>query len=315
MSQRIQFPASASTEAEPADPGSYGIAPPGHRLPAGTRIGAVRLQVADLGRSLAWYEGILGFRILAQTATLATLGAAGATLPLIELNRHPGALPVPRRGRLGLFHFAILLPERAELGRFLAHLTEAGAAGGAADHLVSEALYLHDPDGLGIEVYADRPPASWRRHGRELAITTEPLDAQAVGAAGGGLPWTGMPAGTTIGHVHLHVGDLERAAEFYHAALGLDAMVWNYPGALFLAAGGYHHHLGLNTWAGPDAEPPRPGDARLLEWELVVSGSEDVDAAARGIEAPGHAVKRDSEGLSVADPWGTALRLRSGGPA
>jgi catechol 2,3-dioxygenase len=315
MTPPILFPPSAAaTEAEVAAPGSYGIAPPGRHLPAGTRVGSVRLQIADLDRSLEWYEGVLGFRVLAQTATLATLGAAGSNVPLVELNRHSGALPLPRRGRLGLFHFAILLPERPALGRFLAHLGHRGVKAGAADHLVSEALYLHDPDGLGIEVYADRPRDAWRRFGRELAMTTEPLDADDVTGSGGGERWTGIPAGTTIGHIHLHVGDLVRAAWFYHVALGLEAMVWNYPGALFLAAGGYHHHLGLNTWAGPDAEPPRPAEARLLEWELLVPAAEDVEAAAQGLAKVGQSVTRDSEGWSATDPWGIALRLRSGGP-
>lgn len=315
MSQQLRFPASASGESEPALPGSYGIAPPANRLPAGTHVGSIRLQVADLGRSLAWYERVLGFRALAQSATVATLGAEGATLPLIELIQQTGALPVPRRGRLGLFHFAILLPDRPALGRFLAHLTAAGTAAGAADHLVSESLYLHDPDGLGIEVYADRPREEWRRHGRELALATLPLDAEGVVRAGGGEPWTVMPAGTSLGHMHLHVGNLEVAAEFYHAALGLDVMVWNYPGALFLAGSGYHHHLGLNTWAGPDAEPPKPGEARLLEWELVVPGMERAAAAGSAMAAAGHNVRRDSEGWTAPDPWGTVLRLRGGGEA
>jgi catechol 2,3-dioxygenase len=315
MSQRVQFPASAGAADEPALPGSYGIAPSGHRLPAGTHVGSVRLQVADLGRSLAWYERVLGFRVLAQSATVATLGAEGATLPLIELNQHAGALPAPRRGRLGLFHYAILLPDRPALGRFLAHLNATSVAAGAADHLVSESLYLLDPDGLGIEVYADRPRQEWRRHGRELVMTTLPLDAPGLVQAGGGQPWTTMPPGTALGHMHLHVGDLDQAAAFYHVALGLEVMVWNYPGALFLAAGGYHHHLGLNTWAGQDAERPLPGEARLLEWELVVPGVEQVEAARRGMAAAGHTVKQDSEGWVALDPSGTLLRLRSGAPA
>jgi len=315
MNPRIVFPSSTDTVAEVAEPGSYGIAPPGHRLPMGTHVGSVRLQVAELGRSLAWYERVMGFRVLAQSATVATLGAEGATLPLVELNQHAGALPAQRRGRLGLFHYAILLPDRPALGRLLAHLAGTGTATGAADHLVSESLYLHDPDGLGIEVYADRPRQDWRRHGRELAMTTLPLDAEGVVQAGGGQPWTAMPAGTTLGHIHLHVGDLDLAAGFYHVALGLDVMVWNYPGALFLAAGGYHHHLGLNTWAGPDAEPPKPGEARLLEWEVVVPGAEQVEATAGGMAAAGHTVKRDSEGWVAPDPWGTLLRLRNSGQA
>src|SRR5262245_42323806 len=161
-----ELPTSSTEAPQSAEPGSYGLVPPGYRLPDATRVGSVRLQVADLGRSLEWYSRVLGCRILAQTSTVAALGMAGSNQPLIELNERPGATPSPRRGRLGLFHFAILLPDRPALGRLLAHLIENAVPTGSADHLVSEALYLHDPDGLGIEVYTDRPRSSWLRAGR-----------------------------------------------------------------------------------------------------------------------------------------------------
>lgn len=301
-------PIHATAEAE-ADL-EYGIAPGGYRLPAATRIGAVRLQVSDLARSLAYYQDVLGLRVLRRAEGAATLGAHGDDAPLVELRERPGARPAPMRGRLGLYHFAILLPDRRALGRFVAHLAETGERAGASDHLVSEALYLHDPDGLGIEVYADRPRSTWRHAGRQLAMDTAPLDLAGLVRAAGGERWTGAPAGTTVGHVHLHVGGLEAASAFYHAALGLDAVVWSYPGALFLSAGGYHHHLGLNTWASPDAHPAGEGDAKLLEWELVVPRAADAEAAARSLEAAGHAVRRDGAGWLAADPWGTVLRLR-----
>jgi catechol 2,3-dioxygenase len=272
----------------------------------------VRLQVADLGRSLEWYRRVLGFVLLDEKSGNAALGATGADQPLVELSEHRGALPPPRRGRLGLFHYAILLPDRAALGRFLSHQIELDTPLGASDHLVSEALYLNDPDGLGIEVYRDRPRSEWQRHGRELAMATLPLDDEGVLASSGG-KWEGMPAGTTIGHVHLHVGDLSAASRFYHDGLGLDLMVWGYPGALFLAAGGYHHHLGVNTWAGPDAAPPRPDDARLLEWELVLPAASDVASLARALGSAGQAPGDSDRGLVVRDPWGTALRVRSQG--
>ncbi|HEX8906916.1 MAG TPA: VOC family protein [Longimicrobiaceae bacterium] len=283
----------------------YGIAPAGYRLPADAHVGRVRLQVADLERSLAWYVRVLGFRVLSRDAGRATLAAHGDGTPLVELHERPGAAPVPHRGRLGLYHYAILLPDRAALGRFVTHLGEVGERFGASDHLVSEATYLHDPDGLGIEVYADRPRSAWRADGRELRMDTTPMNLREVIAAGRGERWTGMPAGTTIGHVHLHVGDLERAAAFYHAALGLDLVVWSYPSALFLSAGGYHHHLGLNTWAGPAARPPAEGEARLLEWGLVVPTASDAEAAARSLAEAGFA----AEAGRATDPWGTALRI------
>ncbi|MBX6365824.1 MAG: VOC family protein, partial [Gemmatimonadetes bacterium] len=237
----------------------------------------------------------------------AVLGAASGA-PLVELRERRGARPVPERGRLGLYHYAILLPDRAALGRFLAHLRRLGVDVGMSDHLVSEALYLRDPDGLGIEVYADRPRSEWRWHGGQLAMATRPLDLRGVLAAGGGEPWTGMPAGATMGHVHLHVGDLAAAAAFYHRALGLDVVVWSYPGALFLSAGGYHHHLGLNTWAA--GEPPAgEADARLLDWELVLPARSDAAAAAASLGSAGYAVAREAGAYLAADPWGTALRL------
>ena len=286
----------------------YGTPPAGYRLPAETRLGRVALQVADLERSVAYYTTVLGFRVLERTASTAILGAADG-VPLLELRELAGAQPVTRRARLGLYHFAILLPDRASLGRFVSHLDRLGAYAGASDHLVSEALYLADPDGLGIEVYADRPRASWVVRGGEIVMATESLDLADLMRAGGTDPWNGLPAGTTVGHVHLHVGDLDTAAAFYHHGLGLDATVTGYPGALFLSAGGYHHHLGLNTWAGPDAAPAGPADARLLEWTIELPSAEEADAAAASIERAGHAAERSGSSWMARDPWGTPVRL------
>jgi catechol 2,3-dioxygenase len=287
---------------------SAGVAPPGYRLPAEMRLGEVRLQVADLDRSLDYYQRVLGLRLIERLENGAVLGAHGADEPLVRLVERPGSAPVPQRGLIGLYHFAILLPDRAALGRFVSHLAEIGARAGASDHLVSEALYLRDPDGLGIEVYADRPRSTWLVDDRQLRMATDPLDLPAVVAAAGGARWTGMPAGTRMGHVHLHVGEIESASRFYHAALGLDRMVWNYPGALFLAAGGYHHHLGVNTWAGAAARPAGDDDARLLEWRMVLP-PEHARAARESVEAAGHEVSATDEGWRVPDPWGTMLHV------
>jgi len=290
-----------------ADAG-YGIAPPGYRLPAATRLGAVRLQVADLDRSLEWYRRVLGLEVADRAAGKASLAPPGMGRTLVELHERRGATPVPRRGRLGLYHYALLLPDRPALGRFLRHLADINERAGMSDHLVSEALYLSDPDGLGIEIYADRPRAAWRHQDRQLVMATNPLDVESVLAAGGEGPWTGMPAGTVLGHVHLYVDDLDRAAKFYHAGLGLDRVVWSYPGALFLSAGGYHHHLGTNTWA-VGAPLAGENDARLLEWEIVLPETEDVRAAARSLEQAGAAVASEGGAATAADPWGTRLRL------
>jgi catechol 2,3-dioxygenase len=288
-----------------------GIASPGYRLPAATRLGHVSLQISDLSRSLEYYERVLGLRVLERTPTTAMLGTEEGSTPLVHVRERAGATPSPHHGRLGLYHFAILLPDRAALGRFISHLGEIGTKAGAADHLVSEALYLRDPDGLGIEIYADRPKRTWSAANRQLKMASEPLDFADVVRSAEGHPWTGMPAHTVMGHVHLHVADLDRAASFYHGALGLDKMVWDYPGALFLAAGGYHHHLGLNTWAGAGAPRPTDADARLLEWRIMLPSSGDVQKAAASLASSGNEVMADGDDCVVTDPWGTKLRLSS----
>lgn len=286
---------------------AYGIAPPGYRLPGATRLGRVRLQVAELARSLAYYERVLGLRVVARAAASAELGTADGTV-IVELRELADATPVPHNGRLGLYHFAILLPDRPALGSFVAHLAAIGMRAGMSDHLVSEAVYLTDPDGLGIEVYADRPRSEWEQDGRQLRMATEPLDVAAVVAAAAGRPWDGMPDGTRLGHVHLFVADLEAGARFYHEGLGFDKVVWSYPGALFLSAGGYHHHLGTNTWAR-HASPATDRDARLLDWEVVLPVATDVPAAAASLTAQGAVVEWDAAGAAVRDPWGTKVRL------
>jgi len=291
-------------------PTAYGVPPRDYRAPDRTTLGAVRLQVADLARSVAYYRDVIGLRLLSQTESRATLGPHGEERAVIQLHEQPGAAPVPPRGRLGLFHVAILLPDRAALGRFLAHLTARGEQVGMSDHFVSEALYLTDPDGLGLEVYADRPRTSWRVSGAQLEMATLPLDARDVIAAGDGEPWTGAPAGTRVGHVHLHVGNLARAAEFYHVGLGFDKMVWEYPGALFLAAGGYHHHIGTNTWAR-GAQPAGSTDAKLLEWQILFPEDADVRALAEHLHAQGIDVVCEDGDLLVNDPWGTRVRVTS----
>src|SRR3954463_589570 len=287
---------------------AYGIATPGFRLPEATHVGAVRLQVRDLQRSVDYYLGVLGLQLQSRTAATVTLGAPGASRPLVRLEENTTLKPSRRRGAFGLYHFAILLPERAALGQFLQHLSQLDMRVGMADHLVSEALYLTDPDGLGIEVYADRPRGAWQHAGRELVMSTDPLNVPDLVSAGDGKAWQGAPAGTTMGHVHLHVGNLDAAEGFYHAALGFDKVVWSYPGALFLSAGGYHHHLGTNTWAR-GAPPATNADARLLEWEIVVPTKKDAEQAARHVESAGYPVKQESGEWILTDPWGTSLRL------
>jgi catechol 2,3-dioxygenase len=289
----------------------YGVVPPAYRLPAETQVGIVRLLVSDLRRSVDYYEQVVGFRVLDRAERRVVLGDHGESRPLLELHTEPNVRPLAgRRTFLGLYHFAILLPTRADLGRFVRHLAEIGVRAGMSDHLVSEAIYLQDPDNLGIEVYADRPRSAWRWHESELEMAVDPLDVEDLLRAAGSEPWSGLPAGTVIGHVHLYVGDLEAASAFYHEGLGLDRMAWSYPGALFLSAGGYHHHLGTNTWAGP-VPSAGPLDARLLEWEIVVPTAADATEAIDHLETAGHRVARDAAGGGVGfDPWGTVVRVR-----
>jgi catechol 2,3-dioxygenase len=296
--------------AAPATPGTYGEPPSGFRLPDQVRLGSVRLQVSDLARSIAFYQDVLGLRTMDRDSGEAMLASQESEIPLVHLRARRGARAIPKRGALGLYHFAILLPDRPSLGRFVRHLGEINAPAGAGDHLVSESLYLQDPDNLGIEVYADRPRSTWRRIGRELMMATDPVDFAGLIEAGGDQLWSGMPAGTTMGHLHLHVGSLERAAAFYSEGLGFDRMVWHYPGALFLAGGGYHHHLGTNTWAGAGATPPTPDDAQLLEWTIELPDSADVAAAGESLRVAGFAAEWVGEDLMTRDPWGTRLRLR-----
>jgi catechol 2,3-dioxygenase len=282
--------------------------PPGYRLPPDIRLGPVLLQTADLGRSVDYYGRVLGLRPLEHRAGEATLAAQGDPTPLVRLRERPGAMTVPRRGRLGLYHFAVLLPDRASLGRFAAHLASLGEHAGMADHLVSEAFYLTDPDGLGIEVYADRPRETWAVRGGKIAMATDPVDLEGLARAAEGRPWDGAPPGTRIGHIHLYVDDLERAREFYHVGLGLDRISLDFPGALFMSAGGYHHHLGTNTWA-IGAPKAGEGDARLLEWIIHLPDQESVEGAAESLSGAGQRVTRSGADAVATDPWGTNLRL------
>jgi catechol 2,3-dioxygenase len=225
-----------------------------------TTMGAVYLTITDMDRALRFYVDILGFRPQARRANVVALTADGQT-PLIVLTAQPTAKPRPRR-TAGLYHVALLEPSRADLGRTLRHLAQTRyPLQGAADHLVSEALYLADPDGNGLEIYRDRPRDEWPVQNGQVRMTTDPLDVEGVLAAGreDGRPWDGMPGGTRVGHVHLQASDLRAAERFYAGALGFGLMQRFGPSALFVSAGGYHHHLGMNTWDSLGA-PPTPPD-------------------------------------------------------
>ena len=225
-------------------------------LPSDAHIGQVSLTVHDLERSVSFYRDVLGLVESTLGGDTSSLGPPGGRT-LLELHENKGAIAKPSRSS-GLFHFAILVPSRAALGRSLRHLAERRwPLTGASDHLVSEALYLNDPDGLGIEIYRDRPRDEWPIRNGQLLMATDPLDLQSlIDEPGAEAAWTGLEAGTVIGHVHLHVPHLDSAEALYCGRVGFEPTVRGYPGALFVAAGGYHHHLGMNTWAGVGAPPP-----------------------------------------------------------
>lgn len=239
----------------------------------GASLGRVALTVRDLAGMSDFYERVVGLRAIETGEGRALLGA-GET-PLVELVEDLEAPPRPPR-TTGLFHLAILVPGRAELARSLRRLVETRwPLAGASDHLVSEALYLGDPEGNGIEVYRDRPRADWRRDGDELRMATLPLDLNdLLGELGGeSVAGSAVPSGTSMGHVHLNVADLAASERFYADRLGFDVTARGYPGALFLAAGGYHHHIGVNTWRGEGVPPPPAGSLGLRSFEIVVPGA------------------------------------------
>jgi catechol 2,3-dioxygenase len=265
--------------------------------------------VSDLPSSTEFYQSVVGFRVLSREQGSVSLGNVEEDRVLLHLSTLEGAKP-SRGGNLGLYHFAVLLPDRPSLARFSRHLASHQVRRGMADHLVSEAVYLSDPDGLGIEVYSDRPREAWRTEDRELVMATEPLDVPDLLREAPEAGWNGLPAATTVGHIHLHVGSLREAERFYHSSLGFDKVVWSYPGALFFSAGGYHHHLGTNVWGSGRA--PGEDEARLISWELVVPGPSGLESAAESLRSSGFDVQRtDGGGWTTTDPWGTKVELRS----
>ena len=273
---------------------------------------AVALTVADLARSTGYYREVIGLRVLKQGAGYAALGA---DTPLVELHGEPGAAPA-NPGHAGLYHLAILLPSRADLGRFVAHLMAGHTPiQGASDHLVSEAIYLQDPDGHGIEVYADRDAAGWSWQDGQVSMDTRAADlAGIVASAGTDTQWRGVPSGSVMGHVHLRVSDLNVARDFYSGLLGLDVVAdLSRHGALFLSQGGYHHHFGLNVWQSRGGAAARSGEARLLRVQVDLPQDELELLRTRlilaGLELTDIGGQPASHGFMVADPSGNLLRF------
>lgn len=285
-------------------------------LPSSTSLGPVRLTVNDLAAQASFYEQVLGLVPLrhdAETAT-ATLGTPDGT-PLLELVERADAAQRPR-GSAGLFHLALLLPTRADLALALRRLATARyPLDGASDHLVSEALYLTDPESNGIEIYRDRPRAEWEHEADgQIKMATLPLDLDAViDAMPTGIdsetPNPSVPDGAVIGHVHLQVADLEQAEAFYNGVLGFDVVVRGYPGALFVSAGGYHHHIGLNTWASAGGAPNTPATRGLDRYEVVLPDAAAVAEVRGRLDAAGTPALESDGALFASDPFGNGLRF------
>lgn len=257
---------------------------------APTHIGRIGIVARDAAAMSQYYQQIVGLRELANSGGHITLGAGD--LPLMEIEQSNAVRPDDPRSA-GLYHTAFLLPSRTDLGRWIRHAIEKRIrVDGAADHLVSEALYLTDPEGNGIEIYADRPADSWDWEGRSVRMATDPLDADGILASAAGAPaWDGAPGNSIIGHVHLRVGDVRAAEGFWNRDVGFDTVL-NYGGqAVFLSTGGYHHHIGANSWQSRGAGP-RDKDRTGLQW---------VELLGKGPVAE----------RTLTDPWGTEIVLRS----
>jgi catechol 2,3-dioxygenase len=265
--------------------------------------------VSNLARSVAFYRDMLGLVEYAHTSDRCELGPHGGR-PLISLLAVPKTRIRPP-GVVGLYHYALLLPNRKELGRILMHLFQARYPfQGFADHAVSEAAYLADPDGNGIELYADRPREDWQRKNGQIVMTTLALNVNSLLRTAEGEEWQGIAAGTRVGHVHLHVADLQKSGAFYRAVIGFDVTSDGYPGAVFLAAGSYHHHVGLNTWLRPE-NAGTPDVADMLSWELIVEDSEArIEIVDRARQA-GSQVEEEADQTAIVDPNGMRLILTS----
>ena len=273
-----------------------------------TQIGLVSLTVADFGRSLPYYQDNIGLSLLRQDGNVVQLGVGKR--PLLELFEQPDAtLP---RGTTGLYHFALLVPSRLELAKTFKNLVDTDTPlGGFSDHSVSEAIYLSDPDGNGIEIYRDRPPEAWPRENGRLQMNTQPLDLQSLmGELNGRSPqWHGLHPDTKMGHVHLHIRDLDEAEQFYCDILGFERIMRYGAAAGFVSAGGYHHHIGLNTWAGQGAPPPPADAAGLRYFQIKLPTQTALDAIAQRLQAHNIATEPCDNGLFLHDPSQNGILL------
>ena len=294
----------------PGPSGLVSFPPMDDNLPSLPRIASIDLRAAGRDRMLDFYTRGLGLALLDQDDHALRLGP-GTDRPLLTLHLDPSARPAPGR-TTGLYHFAILLPSRRDLARALRNLLQHGyPLQGAADHLVSEALYLADPEGNGIELYADRPRADWPRQDGKLRMATDPLDFEGLMAelSQDQAPWSGMPSATVIGHVHLKVAGIEEAESFYQDLLGFDLVTRYGASASFLSTDGYHHHVGLNSWESAGAPPPPDHAAGLLHFSLNQEKTADLASLHSRALSQGLSAQWRGEDLLLKDPSGNVVLL------
>ncbi len=279
-----------------------------------TTVGPVYLTVSDLQRSERFYRDVLGFKPLPPQGGSLYLTADGKT-PVLALKGDPAA-PVRPHRTTGLYHFAVLMPSRLDLARSLRRLAETGyPIQGGTDHLVSEAIYLADPDGNGIELYRDRPREGWELVNGEIHMESDPLDFEGIlgELRGAEQPWSGLAPQTRMGHVHLNVADLRDTEAFYCRTLGFNIMLRRATGALFISAGGYHHHLGLNIWDGAGNPPPPEGAIGLRYYSIVLPDARELEKLAGCLEEAGIRAEEVDEGLMVRDPSQNGILLTQRG--
>lgn len=258
-----------------------------HQKP-NTYVSHVQIKVSNLDRSIEYYQHVIGFKVLERTEQTAALTADGET-SILSIEEVKDALPL-QKGQTGLYHFAILVPTRKDLANFVQHISELNVPIGAGDHHVSEAIYLYDPDGNGIEVYADRPEEQWIWNGNMVYMTTEPVNFRSLLAIADGT-WKGLPEGTVMGHIHLSVSDLHKTEEFYTKALGYEVVTRYGSRALFISTGKYHHHIGLNTWESLGGSPAPENSVGLKSFTLVLENKEKAEIIKKNLREMGYVVE------------------------
>lgn len=277
-----------------------------YQQPPQTYIGQVKLRVTDLAQSVAYYTKVIGLNIIEEGQGKASLGTGSSILLYLEEGQELQKMP---DRHAGLYHFALLLPTRADLADIVRFFVLNRVPFGASDHGVSEAIYLNDPDGNGIEIYADKPDTDWKWIDGEIQMTTDPLDGDSLLKEASEEEWSGLPDGTVMGHIHLYMRHLGEAAAFYNNVLGFQTVVSSYPGALFVSTGSYHHHIGLNTWHGANAPSVNPNEAGMEWFTIVFPDEQKLQAAIKRAESVGLPIKQEMNSYTLIDPVGSKVKL------